>query len=76
MPLRLLRLMIGLNVLCKFFSQKEAKQKPIALFTHDFSHASSKLLVLSRNSDWFMALFASVLIGLSSYFGFGFTTVI
>ena len=32
--------------------------------------------MISKNSDWFMALFASVVIGRSTYFGFGFSTVI
>ena len=58
------------------FSQREAKQKPIVLFTRDFSRALSKWQVISRNSDWFMALFASVVIGRSSHLVFGFTTVI
>ena len=74
--LRLLRLVIGLKESRQYFNQWEAKPKPIASCTRDFSRASSKLQVISRNSDWFMALFASVVIGRSSYFGFGFTTVI
>ena len=74
--LRLLRLVIGLKDSRQFFSQWEAKPKPIAPCTGNFFRASGKLQVISRNSDWFMALFASVVIGRSSYFGFGFTTVI
>ena len=43
---------------------------------HDFSHALSKLRVIARNCDWFIALFAPVVIGGSNNnyycFGFGF----
>ena len=42
---------------------------------HDFSHALSKSQVIARNSDWFIALFAPVVIGWSNNFGFGFSTV-
>ena len=41
-----------------------------------FSRALSKLQVMSRNSDWFIALFAPVVIDWSNHFGFGFSTVI
>ena len=41
-----------------------------------FLVALSKLKVNVRNSDWFIALFAPVVIGLSNNFGFGFSTVI
>ena len=36
----------------------------------------SKLRVIARNADWFVALFAPVVIGPSYYFGVGFPTVI
>ena len=42
----------------------------------DFSCALDKLQVITRNSDWFIVLFAHVLIGRSDYFGIGFSTVI
>ena len=74
--LRLLRLVIGLKESRQYFNQWEAKPKPIAPSTRDFPHASSELHVISKNPDWFMALFASVVIGRSSYFGFGCATVI
>ena len=32
--------------------------------------------MIARNCDWFMALFVPVVIGRSTYFGFGFSTVI
>ena len=68
--------MIGLKDSRQFFSQWEAKLKPIAPCTRDFSRASSELQVISRNCDWFIALFAPVVIGRSYCFGFGFSTVI
>ena len=74
--LRLLRLVIGLKDSRQFFSQWEAKPKPIAPCTGDFSRASRELQVIPRNSDWFMALFVPVMIGQSNCFGFGFSTVI
>ena len=44
--------------------------------TRHFSRALSKLQVIARNSDWFIALFAPAVIGRSNSFGFGFSTVI
>ena len=41
-----------------------------------FSSALSKLQIIARNSDWFITLFAAVVIGRSDYFGIGFSTVI
>ena len=57
-----------------FLSQLEAK--PIAGCSRDFSRALSKLQVITRNCDWFIALFFSCrdwpeLI----LFGIGFSTV-
>ena len=74
--LQLLRLVIGFKDSRQFFNQWEAKPKPIASCTRDFSHASSELQVIARNCDWFMALFAPAVIGRSNCFGFGFSTVI
>ena len=74
--LRLLRVVIGLKDSCQFFSRWEAKPKPIAPFTRDFSRASSEFQVIARNYDWFIALFAAVVIDRSNCFGFGFSTVI
>ena len=55
MRLRLLRLMIGSNILCQFSNQGEAKPEPKSIepFTVDFSRALSKLQVTPKNSDWF-----------------------
>ena len=58
--------MIGLKVSRQCFSQLEAKPKPIAPCTHNFSHALSKIQVIARNSNWFIALFAPVVNGLSN----------
>ena len=74
--LRLLRLVIGLKDSRLFFSQWEAKPKPIAPCARDFSRASSELQVIARNCDWFIALPVPVVIGRSNCFGFGFSTVI
>ena len=60
----------------QFSNQWEAKPKPIAPCTRDFSHTSSELQVIARNCDWFIALPAPVVIGRSNCFGFGFSTVI
>ena len=70
--LRLLRLVIGLKESRQFFNQWEAKPKPIAPCTRDFSRASSELQVIARNCDWFIALFVPVVIGRSNCFGLGF----
>ena len=74
--LRLLCLVIGLKDSRQVFNQREAKPKPIAPCTHDFSRTSSKLQVIARNCDWLIALFVPVVIGQSNCFGFGFSTVI
>ena len=48
----------------------------MARFARDFSRALSNLQVMSRNSDWFTALFTPVVIGRSYYFGIDFSTAI
>lgn len=64
------------NVASLFFSKWEAKSKAIAPCTGYFFRVLSKLQVLSRNSDWFIALFSPVVIGRSSFFELiGFTIV-
>ena len=73
--LRLLRLVIGLKDSRQFFHQREAKPKPIAPCTRDFSRALSELQVIARNCDWFIALFVPVVIGRNNCFAFGFATV-
>lgn len=59
---------IQASIPCLFQSNPE-KRKLRNL--QDFSRALSKLQVTTRNSDWFVALFASVVIGGSNYFGNG-----
>ena len=57
--LRLLRLVIaiGLKDSRQFFSQWEAKPKPIAPCTRDFSSALNTFQIIARNCDWFIVLF-------------------
>ena len=65
-----------LKRLTPVFQPREAKPKPIAPCTRDFSRALSKFHIIARNCDWFIALPAPVVIGRSNCFGFGFSTVI
>ena len=44
----------------------------MAACTGDFSCSSRKSQVIARKCDWFIALFAPVVIGRSNYFGIGF----
>jgi len=66
----------GKNILSQIFNQREAKPKPIAPCTRDFSRSWGKLQETTGNFDWFIALFAPVVIGRSNSFGIGFSTVI
>ena len=61
-----------------FQPTEEANPKLIAPFTRDFSRALSdlKFQITARNCDWFIALFAPVVIGQSNCFGSGLSTVI
>ena len=52
-----------------FFNQWKANTKPIATCTRAFSRALRRLHVIASNSDWLMALFWPVVIGLSNCFG-------
>jgi len=67
---------IGLKISRQFFNQCEAKQKPLAPGARDFSRALSNLLAIARNFDWFIALFAFVVIGRTNNCGNGFATAI
>ena len=62
------RRVIGVEISRQCVNQWEAKPKPNAPCKRSFSRAFSNLLVTARNSDCFIALFASVVIGRSSYF--------
>ena len=59
-------------------NQSEVKPKPIMTYSHAFSRACCRLHVFALNSDWFVGLSSSVLIGQrvgqSDCFGFGFVT--
>ena len=56
---------------------KRKNQKQLHVVTRDFSRALDKLQVITYtvNSDWFTALFSSVVISWSNYFVMGFSTV-
>ena len=46
------------------------------IFPREFSTTLSKLQVIAKNSNWFIALFSGFVIGRSKHFGIGFSTVI
>ena len=52
------------------------KPKSITPCTLNLFRALSKLHVIARNSDWFIALFAPVVIGWNNYFGVEFSAFI
>ena len=54
---------------------QNSRHLPIVPRSHAFSRAWRLSHVFALNSDWFIALFASVMIGQSNYLGFGFTNV-
>jgi len=58
------------------FLTKRSKTKTICTLNTQFPDAFSKLHVTARNSNWFVALFAPVVIGQSDHFGIGFSTAI
>ena len=55
-----------------FVEQSEVKPKPTVIYSHAFSRAWHGRHVFASSSDWLIWLFATVVIGQSSYFGFGF----
>ena len=71
----LLRSVIGQQNTRHVLNQSAAKPKPIVTCSHAFSRAWRLLHVFDSISDWFITLFASVVIGQGNYFGFGFTTL-
>ena len=71
--LKFLRFAIGLKSRANFPTNEE--QNPME-YTRDFSRALSKSQVSTRNSDWFVALYAPVVIGQGNYLDIGFSTVI
>ena len=67
--------MIGSKCSRRFFNQSEVKPKPILACACTFSRALCRLLVITASFDWFTWLSPPFLIGQSTYFGFGFTTL-
>ena len=65
-----------LKRLAPIFGSMRSKTKTNRTCTRDFSRALSELQVIARNCDWFIAMFAPVVIGRSNCYGFGFSTVI
>ena len=68
--------MIGLKILRQPFNQLEAKVKPIAPSKRQFSRILRKVQVTAKNFDFFITLFALIVIGSSNYFGIGYSTII
>mgnify|MGYP000108525360 CR=1 FL=1 len=62
-----LRQMIGLKKSCTSFQPIRTRPRPITPCTRDFSRALSKLRVIAKDCDRFIALFAPVVIGWSNY---------
>ena len=72
----------SITTLCDWLTKFAPVSQPIRIQTktnrvlpHAFSRAWRQLHVFASNSDWIVVLFASVAIGQSNYFGFGFTTL-
>ena len=64
----------SLKISDHFLNQSEVKPKPIATYLHVFSRAWRRLHVSALRSDWYIGLSASIVVGQSDYFGFGFTS--
>ena len=63
-----------LSNLSRFFQSLRTKTKSNrTLYARFFPRFKPKLQVIARNSDWFFALLAPVLIGRRNYFGIGFS---
>ena len=67
--------MIGSKFSRHFVNQSEVKPKPIVAGAFTFPRTLCRLRVINSSFDWFTGLSPSFLIGQSSYFGFGFTTL-
>ena len=67
--------MIGEKSLAPLYQPVRNKPKEIVTYSYAFSCAWRRLHVFAWNSDWFIGLSASVLIGQSNDFGFGFATL-
>ena len=71
----LLRYVTGQQNMCHLLNQSAGKPKPNMPCSHAFTRVWRRLHIFALISDWFIALFASVVIGQSNYFGFGLTTL-
>ena len=58
------------------FQPMRSKTKRTMYARFNFSCPLSELQVIARKRDWFIVLFAPVVIGRSNCFGFGFSAVI
>ena len=67
---------VAIATLAEFLNQWEAKPKSTAPCARDFSRALRKLQVITKKSDWFITLFAPVVIGPSNYFAISLSKVI
>ena len=61
-----------LRNLAPIYQPVRSKTKTKRVLPHAFSRAWCRLHVFALSSDWFIALFASLVIGQSDNFGFGF----
>lgn len=57
-------------------TNENKNQTPIAFRARIFFHPLTKLQEVAKNPDWFIALYALVLICHTNYFGFSFSTVL
>ena len=58
--------------LAPLFQTNETQPNPITTCSHAFSRAWCRFHEFASNSDWFIPLFTSVVIGQNNFFGFGF----
>ena len=65
-----------LKRLVPVFQPMRSKTRTNRVCMSDFSRTLSKFQIIPRNCDWFITVFAPVVIGCSNCFGFGFSTVI
>ena len=74
-PIAIATLVIGLKFSRQLFQPMRSRTKTNRTM-RDFSCVSSCFKIIARNSDWFIPLFASVVIGRINYFGIGFSIAI
>ena len=64
--------LMGGKVCTIFVTNGKPNQNQQLSWLHAFSHAGCQLHVFALNSTWSIALFSSLMIDQSNYFGFGF----